>query len=105
MCNYVKFSFKDVKDCEYNGQRAYCEQRAYEALPLSLYHNRGDGTFTDFTERSGLKDLAGRALGVVSIDADDDGWPDLFIARDASANLPLMNQRNGTFEVRPWTPK
>ena len=98
VCNYVKFSFKDVKDCEYNGQRAYCEQRAYEGLPLTLYHNRGDGTFTDVTERAGLKDLVGRALGVVSIDADDDGWPDLFVARDASPNLLLMNQRNGTFE-------
>jgi hypothetical protein len=41
--------------------------------------------------------MAGRALGVVSIDINDDGWPDLFVARDASPNLMLINQRNGTF--------
>jgi enediyne biosynthesis protein E4 len=98
VCNYVQFSYDDPKNCQYGGIRTYCEQRAYVGLPLSLYHNNGDGTFTDVSESSGLARHVGRSLGVVAIDVDDDGWPDLFVARDASPNLLLINQRNGTFK-------
>jgi enediyne biosynthesis protein E4 len=98
VCNYVQFSFDDPKKCQYGDIRTYCEQRAYVGLPLSLYHNNGDGTFTDVSESSGLARHVGRSLGVVAIDVDDDGWIDLFVARDASPNLLLINQRNGTFK-------
>src|SRR5207245_7308696 len=96
--NYARFSFDDIKKCELNGQRSYCEQKVYAGMPLTLYHNNGDGTFTDVSEMSGLAKLIGRALGVISIDLNDDGWPDLFVARDASPNLLLLNKGNGTFE-------
>jgi hypothetical protein len=96
--NYAQFSFNSPKKCEVNGVRSYCEQVAYEGMPLTLFHNNHDGTFTDMSKASGLAQLVGRALGVVAIDVNDDGWPDLFIARDASPNLLLMNQKNGTFE-------
>jgi hypothetical protein len=66
-------------------------------MPLTLYHNEGAGRFTDVSERSGLAKLVGRALGVVAIDANDDGWTDVFVARDASSNLLLINQKDGTF--------
>ncbi len=95
--NYVQFSLDDVKKCELDGKPAYCVQKAYAGMPLTLYRNNGDGTFTDVSERSGLAKLVGRALGVVAVDVDDDGWTDLFVARDASPNLLLINQRNGTF--------
>src|SRR5262249_47125344 len=65
--------------------------------PLTLFHNNGDGTFTDVSAKSGLDRFVGRALGVVAIDINDDGWPDLFIARDASPNLLLINKKDGTF--------
>ena len=78
--------------------RTYCAQVAYEGERPTLYHNNGDGTFTDVTEHAGLAKLVGRALGVVAIDANDDGWPDLFVARDASPNLLLINQHDGTFK-------
>jgi len=97
VCNYVQFSFDDPKICQYQGIRTYCEQRAYTGLPLSLYHNNGDGTFTDVSESSGLARQVGRSLGVIAIDVDEDGWTDLFVARDASPNLLLINQRDGTF--------
>ena len=95
--NYAQFSFDDVKKCELDGEPAYCAQKAYEGMPLTLYHNNGDGTFTDVSERSGLAKLVGRALGIVAVDVNDDGWTDLFVARDASPNLLLINQKNGTF--------
>jgi enediyne biosynthesis protein E4 len=96
--NYARFSFDLPRKCEVNGTRTYCEQIAYEGMPLSLYHNNGNGTFTDVSRSSGLEKFVGRALGVVVIDANDDGWPDLFIARDASPNLLLINKHNGIFE-------
>jgi len=96
--NYVRFSFDDRKKCEVNGMRSYCEQLAYQGMPLTLYHNNRDGTFTDVSAQSGLEKLVGRGLGVVAIDVNDDGWTDLFIARDASPNLLLINQHDGTFK-------
>jgi enediyne biosynthesis protein E4 len=96
--NYAQFSFDDPKHCELNRVRAYCAQTAYLGLPLTLYHNNGDGTFSDVSRRSGFDQLVGRGLGVVAIDVDDDGWPDLFIARDASPSLLLINKHDGTFE-------
>lgn len=95
--NYAQFSFDDAKRCELHGMRTYCEQKAYAGMPLTLYHNNGDGTFTDVSEHSGLASLVGRALGVIAIDVNDDGWIDLFVARDASPNLLLINQKDGTF--------
>lgn len=98
VCNYVQFSFAgEIPKCEYGGVRTYCEQRVYTGMPLTLYHNNRDGTFTDVSKLSGLDQYVGRALGVVVIDIDDDGWPDLFVTRDASPNLLLLNKHDGTF--------
>ena len=98
VANYAKFSFSGPQHCAYEGQPTYCAQTAYEGEPPRLYHNNGDGTFTDVTAQAGLAKLVGRALGVVAIDADGDGWPDLFVSRDASPNLLLINKHDGTFE-------
>jgi enediyne biosynthesis protein E4 len=95
--NYAQFSFTEEKKCEINGTRAYCAQTSYTGMPLGLFHNEGNGRFSDVSERSGLGKLVGRALGVVAIDVNGDGWTDLFVARDASPNLLLINQKNGTF--------
>jgi hypothetical protein len=98
--NYVKFSFDDPKKCSVNGMRSYCAQTAYQGMPLTLFHNNHDGTFTDVSAKSGVDKLIGRALGVVAIDVNDDGWPDLYVARDASPNLLLINKHDGRFEDR-----
>jgi len=98
VCNYVQFSFQGIPPrCEYGNVRTYCEQRGYVGMPLTLYHNNRNGTFTDVSKASGLDQFVGRALGVVAIDVDEDGWPDLFLTRDGSPNLLLLNKRNGTF--------
>lgn len=98
VANYANFSYEHGPHCEYQGMRTYCAQIAYQGERPTLYHNNGDGTFTDVTEQASLAKLVGRGLGVVAIDADDDGWTDLFVARDASPNLLLINQHNGTFK-------
>jgi enediyne biosynthesis protein E4 len=95
--NYAQFSFADEKKCEINGVRAYCAQTSYLGMPLMLYHNEGNGQFTDVSVSSGVAKLVGRALGVVAVDVNDDGWTDLFVARDASPNLLLVNQKDGSF--------
>jgi hypothetical protein len=98
VANYVQFSFANPKKCEVNGARSYCEQVAYQGMPLTLYHNGRNGTFTDVSAQSGFDKFVGRALGVIAIDVNDDGWTDLFIARDASPNLLLVNKHNGSFD-------
>ena len=100
VCNYVKFSYDLPLHCDFEGTPSYCAQTAYEGDVSTLYHNNGDGTFTDVTAQAGLSHLAGRALGVVAIDVDGDGWQDLFVSRDQSSNLLLMNKHDGTFEDR-----
>jgi len=95
--NYVNFSFDSPKKCEVNSVRSYCEQVAYLGMPLTLYHNNGNGTFTDVSAATGFDKLVGRALGVVAIDINHDGWVDLFVARDASPNLLLINRKDGKF--------
>jgi enediyne biosynthesis protein E4 len=98
VCNYAELSFEGAAPkCETLNVRTYCEQRLYKGMPLTIYHNNRNGTFTDVSRSSGLDLLVGRALGVVAVDFDDDGWPDLFVARDASPNLLLLNRHDGTF--------
>ena len=98
IANYAEFSFQDSRHCEFEGKPAYCSQTAYRGRPSRLYHNNGDGTFSDVSAASGIAALPGRALGVVAIDYDGDGRQDLFVARDASPNLLLRNRGDGTFE-------
>ena len=98
VCNYAELSFDAPKRCAYAGQPTYCEQKIYAGQVSSLFRNRGDGTFEDVTEASRLGGLAGRALGVVAVDVNNDGWTDLYVARDGSPDMLLLNQRNGTLE-------
>jgi len=64
---------------------------AYDAQPDVLYHNNGDGTFTDVTKEMGIKDLDGRAMGVGAADYDDDGFVDIYVANDHSMNYLWHN--------------
>lgn len=79
------------------GMRSYCHPDDYNGQPPTLYHNNGDGTFTDVSEKSGLGLKPGNGLGVVTFDYDDDGWQDVFIANDSMANFLFHNNRDGTF--------
>jgi hypothetical protein len=98
VCHYGHMSFVEGPRCEVRGMRGYCDPSAYKGDALSLYHNNGDGTFTDVSAQSGVAGSPGRGLSSVAVDVDDDGWIDLFVARDQSPNFLFMNQRNGTFK-------
>src|SRR5260370_4086964 len=63
-----------------------------------LYHNNGDGTFTDASEKSGILKTSGTfGLGVLTADLDNDGWPDIYVANDSTASALYQNKKNGTF--------
>ena len=79
------------------GMRSYCHPDDFHPLPPTLYHNNGDGTFTDVSKSSGLAAKPGNGLGIVTFDYDNDGWQDIFIANDHMPNSLFRNNRNGTF--------
>src|SRR4030081_4153544 len=63
-----------------------------------LYHNNGDGTFTDVSEAAGIFRASGTyGLGVLTADLDNDGWPDIYVANDSTASALYQNKKNGTF--------
>ena len=79
------------------GMRSYCHPDDYLGQPPTLYHNNGDGTFTDVSKSSGLEAKPANGLGVVTFDYDNDGWQDIFIANDSMPNSLFHNNRDGTF--------
>ena len=98
ICQYAQIR-EIAPHCELKGSPTYCEPKAYgDGDRLALYHNNGNGTFADASVASGINKDVGRGLGVVAVDINDDGWPDLYIARDGSRNLLLVNQKNGAFQ-------
>jgi len=79
------------------GMRSYCHPDDFNPEPPTLFHNNGDGTFTDVSQSSSLASKPGNGLGVVTFDYDHDGWQDIFIANDHMPNSLFHNNRNGTF--------
>lgn len=96
--NYVEFSVATHKYCASpTGQHDYCGPRAYPPAPNRLLHNRGDGTFEDVSEQSGILGKPGNTLGTVAADMNGDGLVDLYVANDQMENEMLVNQGDGTF--------
>src|SRR5579885_2362567 len=100
--NYVAFDPNTVpragegNACNYEG--VFCGPRGLPYGRPSLYHNNGNGTFTDVTAASGIgKAPAGYGLTVVSADFDNDGWPDIYVACDSTPSLFFRNNHDGTF--------
>lgn len=78
-----------------NADRAYCHPDMYRAEPILLYHNNGDGTFTEVSAQAGLGKLLGKGMGIAVADYDGDGLPDVFIANDNDRNLLIHNLGGG----------
>ncbi|MFZ3217642.1 MAG: CRTAC1 family protein [Candidatus Acidiferrales bacterium] len=75
----------------------YCRPENFRGSSARLYHNNGDGTFTDVTEKAGLGDADGKSLALVLADLNGDGWTDIFIANDMQRNFLYYNNGDGTF--------
>lgn len=100
VCRFVDFDKSKNKFCgnRETGQRYYCIPRVYDPMPSWLFHNNGDGTFTDVSNRSDIGKSLGKAWGVVATDINNDGWMDLFVANDTVANFLFANRGKGQFE-------
>lgn len=79
--------------------RVYCHPDRYRAEPMQLYHNNGDGTFTEITHRQGLPDLLGKGMGLAIADFAGDGHPGIFVANDNARNLLLRNRAKSFEEI------
>jgi enediyne biosynthesis protein E4 len=97
--NYVDYSVDNNKYCTgTEGTRAYCHPNVYNGEPDALYRNNGDGTFSDISRDAGIYTTAGKGLGVVLADYDDDGWLDIYVANDSVANFLYRNLKRNRFE-------
>jgi enediyne biosynthesis protein E4 len=79
-------------------RRYYCIPRPYKPRPSYLFHNNGDGSFTDVSQASGIADSPGKAFGAVATDVNNDGLMDLFVANDTVPNFLFINKGDGKFE-------
>ncbi|HEX2917823.1 MAG TPA: CRTAC1 family protein [Edaphobacter sp.] len=104
VCNYLKLDPKDIraetdtKFCQWKGVPIMCGPRGLPGDTNILYHNNGDGTFTDVSEKSGILKVGPRySITAVSYDFDNDGWPDIYVAVDSQPSVLLKNNHDGTF--------
>jgi len=96
--NYVDWSPAKDRYCSMDGKtKSYCTPETYPGESLRLWHNNGNGTFTDVTKKAGLYDASSKSLGIAVLDANQDGWPDFAISNDTQPNKLYINNRNGTF--------
>jgi len=99
VARYLDWDFSKNLPCGApdRGQAAYCHPDVFKSATYILYHNNGDGTFSDVSAKSGIASHPGRGLGSAFNDYDRDGWPDIVVANDAVAEQLFHNNRDGTF--------
>jgi enediyne biosynthesis protein E4 len=95
---YVDLGPGAPRYCTVSGTRTSCPPNAYKGTADILYHNNGDGTFTNVTRRAKVYQPQGKNLAVGAADYDNDGWPDLFVANDGLNAYLYHNEHNGTFD-------
>ena len=99
IANYADYAIEKDKRCYVRGIWTYCGPRAYPPARDVFYHNNGDGTFSDWSEKCGFWSVPpAHGLGVAFGDYNDDGAPDLYVANDQDANYLFQNRGDGTFE-------
>jgi enediyne biosynthesis protein E4 len=93
VCRFVDFTKEKNKWCgnRDTNQRWYCIPKVYDPMPCWLFHNNGNGTFTDVSKESGIAKSLAKAWGVVACDINNDGWMDLFVANDTVENFLFVN--------------
>ena len=104
LARYVDFSYDSVPRpgqgpwCQWKGINVMCGPRGLKPGTNALYHNNGDGTFTEASQKSGILNTTG-CYGFTSLTADlsNTGWPDIYVACDSTAGILYHNNQNGTF--------
>jgi hypothetical protein len=97
VCQFAEFDVALGCGTDKDGVHHYCIPRIFKPRPSWLFHNNGDGTFTDVSKESGIAEHLGKAWGVVATDLNNDGRMDLFVSNDTVANFLYMNRRGGRF--------
>jgi enediyne biosynthesis protein E4 len=109
VCRFVDFDKTKHHNCgapnipALKGLNEYCYPRIYTPMASWLFHNNGDGTFTDVSQRMGIADNPGKSWGVVAADINNDGWMDLFVSNDTVANFLFVNRAGRRFEEVGFT--
>ena len=109
VAGYIDFDFQHLPvagtkaanyaTCQYRGVNVMCGPRGLQGAHDHLFHNNGDGTFTDVSEKAGVSDKPGfYGLGALFVDVNNDGLPDLLVANDSTPNYLYINKGDGTFE-------
>ena len=99
--SYLLYDTRTAKTCRGAGTAGYCHPREFPGSPDHLYRNKGDGTFEEIGKRAGVAIAgvqAGKALGVVATDYDNDGDQDIYVANDETPNFFFRNRGDGTFD-------
>lgn len=97
--NYVAWDPAHEQVCidSRSGERAHCHPKFYTGLPNTLYHNNGDGTFTDVSDASGIRAHVGKGMSAAFADYDGDGRIDIFVTNDTEPNFLFHNDGGGRF--------
>ncbi len=109
VCRFVDFDRSKHHRCgapnipALAGMNEYCYPKVYAPMASWLFHNNGNGTFTDVSQQTGIADNPGKGWGVVAADINNDGWMDLFVANDTVANFLFMNRNGKRFEEIGFT--
>jgi hypothetical protein len=100
VCRFVDYSKEKLKFCGdlLSGERHYCIPSIYDPMPCWLFHNNGDGTFTDRSKQAGIAASLAKAWGVVVADINNDGNMDLYVTNDTVPNFLFANRGRGRFE-------
>ena len=104
VCNFIKLdpdripSANDMSFCQWKGVPTMCGPRGLPGDTNALYHNNGDGTYTDVSEKAGILKPGPRySISATSYDFDNDGWPDIYVAVDSEPSILFHNNHDGTF--------
>jgi hypothetical protein len=99
VCRYLEWSFAEDRYCGERrpGGRSYCHPDTFPPIKNVLFHNNGNGTFTDVSEKTGIANPLGKSLGVAFADYNGDGFADIYIANDSVPCFLYRNNGNGTF--------
>jgi hypothetical protein len=99
VCSYVYVDLAHYPECkDKKGKWDSCPPSAFAGTRCLLYRNNGNLTFTDVSKEAGINQANAKALGVVALDLDDDGWIDIFVANDSVPNFLFRNLGSGRFE-------